>query len=205
MPHALEFDLSITVPWVWAPLCLGVWLIFVWGGGILFIRELKGAVRRRQFVLALLLVVGTGSLLLNLAYQVVAHIWGFPIPTMGLSLLIRMGGFLFWGLGVAITGWSRLVLGTVWTTSLDPPPAEQLRMSGPYRFLRHPIYAGAIGVYAGLTLAQNDWIGLVVYAAHVFGYVMKTVVEDRLLDDSLGSAYGTYRQRVHWRLLPRIW
>ena len=83
--------------------------------------------------------------------------------------------------------------------------AEAFRTHGPYRVVRHPIYAGAVLAYAGLAVAQGDSPGLIVYGAHIVGYVLKARVEDHLIARSLGEVHREYRDRVRWHLIPGVW
>jgi protein-S-isoprenylcysteine O-methyltransferase Ste14 len=50
------------------------------------------------------------------------------------------------------TLWSRLVLGTMWSSAAAVKSDHQLRTGGPYRVTRHPIYTGILGMLAGTTL-----------------------------------------------------
>jgi protein-S-isoprenylcysteine O-methyltransferase Ste14 len=75
---------------------------------------------------------------------------------------------------------------------------------GPYRWVRHPGYAGAIPAVAASGLALCSWLATAVGALGVPLLLWRTIVEDRTLRAEL-PGYRDYAQRVRWRLLPGVW
>jgi protein-S-isoprenylcysteine O-methyltransferase Ste14 len=76
--------------------------------------------------------------------------------------------------------------------------------SGPYHFVRHPMYTGIIIFMLGMGFLLGSWYGLlfeVVFAAILAG---RAVLEERTLQEKL-PGYATYMSRVKYRLIPRIW
>ena len=74
--------------------------------------------------------------------------------------------------------------------------------SGPYRFIRHPIYAGYILVYVGYSLNNPLAWNLVVYAITIGLQVMRILAEERVLGADQG--YSRYQSIVRYRLLPGV-
>jgi protein-S-isoprenylcysteine O-methyltransferase Ste14 len=75
---------------------------------------------------------------------------------------------------------------------------------GPYRWVRHPGYAGAIPAAMASGLALCSWLATAIGALGVPLLLWRTIVEDRTLRAEL-PGYRDYAQRVRWRLLPGIW
>ncbi len=76
--------------------------------------------------------------------------------------------------------------------------------SGPYRFVRHPGYAGNILALFGIVLALNSaWTLIPATVASIIA-VIRTVLEDQALQEEL-SGYRDYAQRVRYRLIPGIY
>ncbi len=75
---------------------------------------------------------------------------------------------------------------------------------GPYRFVRHPLYASRLVLTIGLPLTLGSWIALAPAAVLVFLVVLRTVLEDRMLTTNL-TGYREYAQRVPERLVPGLW
>jgi protein-S-isoprenylcysteine O-methyltransferase Ste14 len=76
-------------------------------------------------------------------------------------------------------------------------------VEGPYRFVRHPGYAGTMfGVFAG-GLALGSWLAMVPLLVLGVLFVRRTLLEDRLLQQEL-AGYADYARRVRYRLLVGV-
>ena len=75
---------------------------------------------------------------------------------------------------------------------------------GPYRFVRHPLYASRIILIAGTALTLGSWIALIPAALHAVLLVLRTSLEDRMLTTEL-PGYREYAQKVRYRLFPGVW
>lgn len=76
--------------------------------------------------------------------------------------------------------------------------------SGPYRYVRHPLYAG-FGLYAlGTALLLGSWYGVLGGFILIGIVARRAVLEERLLCEGL-AGYTAYMQRVKYRLIPGVW
>ena len=75
---------------------------------------------------------------------------------------------------------------------------------GPYRFVRHPMYASKIVLMAGVALMLGSWIALVPAALIALLLVLRTSLEDRMLTTEL-PGYRKYAEHVPERLVPGLW
>jgi protein-S-isoprenylcysteine O-methyltransferase Ste14 len=76
--------------------------------------------------------------------------------------------------------------------------------SGPYAIIRHPGYAAAFLLFAGMALALGSWWALVPAGIASLLLVLRTAWEDRTLQAEL-PGYSAYAQKVRYRLVPGIW
>jgi protein-S-isoprenylcysteine O-methyltransferase Ste14 len=76
--------------------------------------------------------------------------------------------------------------------------------TGPYRFVRHPSYAGSIVYMIGVTFALGSYVALPAAAVLCAVLVVRTALEDRTLREEL-DGYADYARRVRFRLIPGIW
>lgn len=76
--------------------------------------------------------------------------------------------------------------------------------SGPYRFVRHPGYAGNIFALFGIVLALSSVWTLIPVAVASAISVFRTALEDQTLQEEL-PGYRDYARRVRYRLIPGIW
>jgi protein-S-isoprenylcysteine O-methyltransferase Ste14 len=81
---------------------------------------------------------------------------------------------------------------------------HQVISTGPYAFVRHPMYSGAILYFLGIALLLGSWyaVGIAVALIALFG--LRAVWEEQTLIDEL-PGYAAYAQRVRYRLIPGIW
>jgi protein-S-isoprenylcysteine O-methyltransferase Ste14 len=75
---------------------------------------------------------------------------------------------------------------------------------GPYRFVRHPLYASRIVLITGAALTLGSWNALVPAALNALLLALRTSLEDRLLTTEL-PGYGDYAKHVPGRLVPGLW
>jgi protein-S-isoprenylcysteine O-methyltransferase Ste14 len=94
--------------------------------------------------------------------------------------------------------WSALrVLGKQWSLQARVLEDHKLVREGPYRFVRHPIYTGILGMIVAGGLAWTHWIGLVI-ALVLFGIgtAIRVRAEEKLLREQFGPAFDDYKRSV---------
>jgi protein-S-isoprenylcysteine O-methyltransferase Ste14 len=116
-----------------------------------------------------------------------------PLAIAGLVLLV---------VSTAFTVWARVSLGTMWSSVPTRKEHHELRTDGAYRFSRHPIYTGILGMLIGSCLVWGFGQGLV--ALIVFGAIFAVRIrrEEQILTETFGEQYVHYQHRVP-QLLPR--
>ena len=75
---------------------------------------------------------------------------------------------------------------------------------GPYRFIRHPGYIGAIVFELAVPIVLASWWALAISILGAFLLILRTVLEDRTLQAEL-PGYTEYVHRVRYRLVPGVW
>ncbi|MCW3465732.1 methyltransferase family protein [Chitinophaga nivalis] len=106
--------------------------------------------------------------------------------------------------GIGLCIWSRLMLGVNWSGGVAAKKAHELIVSGPYHWVRHPIYTGFIMALAGTCLVTGSWPGMFITVLYTLGLCVKIGAEEKLLCDLFPDAYSHYQQRTH-RLIPFLW
>jgi protein-S-isoprenylcysteine O-methyltransferase Ste14 len=81
---------------------------------------------------------------------------------------------------------------------------HQVVTTGPYRYVRHPMYVGTIFFGLCIPMFLGSWWALIPGGLIVVIFVIRTALEDRTLREEL-PGYAEYAQRVRYRLLPGIW
>jgi protein-S-isoprenylcysteine O-methyltransferase Ste14 len=104
--------------------------------------------------------------------------------------------------GLAICVWARHHLGEYWSDKVVLKVDHQLIRSGPYAFLRHPIYSGVLLAIAGSALAIGEWRGVLALLIMTTNYWVKARREERILSGKFGSAFEEHRLRTGF-LVPK--
>ncbi len=76
--------------------------------------------------------------------------------------------------------------------------------TGPYRYVRHPMYAGAILYFLGVPLLLGSGYGFALAPVFVVLLAFRIPIEERALREQL-DGYEDYARRVGYRLIPGIW
>ena len=75
--------------------------------------------------------------------------------------------------GLAFAVWARVYLGRNWSGTVTVKQDHELIRSGPYGFVRHPIYTGLLLAMLGTAIAIGEWRGLVAFALFTIGFLLK--------------------------------
>ena len=151
-------------------------------------------------VLAPLMAVSIGYPLVLVAGLDHRNSWSPEFP-----LWITVIGFILIAFGYAFAAWA--VAENRFFSSVVRIQTERGHVvcdTGPYRFVRHPGYAGNVLALFGIVLALSSVWTLIPAAVATIISVIRTVLEDRTLQEEL-PGYQDYAQRVRYRLIPGVY
>lgn len=124
------------------------------------------------------------------------------IPWMRTGLFF-LGIALMWA-GIAFRWYCMRVLGRYFTYQVDVRADQTVIEAGPYHYIRHPSYTGALITVIGLGLTLGNWASLFAVVACVgAGYAYRIRVEEAALVSALGQPYTEYMNRTA-RLVPFV-
>jgi protein-S-isoprenylcysteine O-methyltransferase len=93
-------------------------------------------------------------------------------------------------------------LGRFFTYDVAVQAGQGIVEAGPYRYIRHPSYTGALVTLVGLGLALGNWAALLtILACMGIAYAYRISVEEAALIAALGEPYKQYMRRTR-RLIP---
>lgn len=90
------------------------------------------------------------------------------------------------------------------TVKIQEERGQEVISTGPYRYVRHPMYAGVTLLCLGAPLLLGSWYGLALCPLVIAVLGVRAVMEERTLKAEL-NGYTEYANRVRHRLIPLVW
>ena len=146
---------------------------------------------------------------LGLTFAIIAAFWLPRLPVFAFvrfapvkPALSYIGVMLCVG-GMLILVWARQHLGRNWSQAVANKVGHELVTSGPYRYVRHPMYAGGLIACTGSAIACG---GVFVFLLIILGalFLWRVGAEDALMARQFPSQYPDYRRRTP-ALVPFLW
>jgi protein-S-isoprenylcysteine O-methyltransferase Ste14 len=162
-------------------------------------RSADGSKPRDQGSLSLIVVLWWTGIAMD-------FVLSFLLPKAAISsnktVVFFFAGICLMLAGVTFRWYSATVLGRYFTFDVAIHSGQTLIEAGPYRYIRHPSYSGALLTLLGFGLTLGNWAGLVAALfclGSAYGY--RIPIEESALADALGEPYKEYVSRT-WRLVP---
>lgn len=118
-----------------------------------------------------------------------------PLLWLGLTMMLA---------GLLLRWWSVRTLAQSFTVDLAIRPGQALIRSGPYRWVRHPSYTGALLTVVGFGVALGHPAALVVILPITAAFLWRIRIEERMLAEAFPDAWRAYA-RATQRLVPFLW
>lgn len=90
------------------------------------------------------------------------------------------------------------------SSTIEVVEDQKVISTGPYAWVRHPMYAGALVMLLGMPIALNSWWGVLVLVAILPALIWRLFDEEKFLSENL-PGYIEYREKVRYRLMPGVW
>ena len=146
-----------------------------------------------------------------LAFVVVALVW---LVAIGLDRRMHASGvpLALQALGLAMYLLSTAFIMWVFRENSFAAPVVKVQAdrhhrvvsSGPYAFVRHPMYSGVMLFFVGVPLLLGSWWGLAIAPLFAVLFAVRARIEERALVEGLPD-YADYAARVRYRLVPGLW
>jgi protein-S-isoprenylcysteine O-methyltransferase Ste14 len=190
-----------------------VWLLVYWRGGFDLVaaitRSLRARPSRERSIysargagLCIMGIVLLSCVMLATGYLIARGRIEDPMPQMLFPLALAGAAMIL--AGAAGTLYCRYHLGRLWSASAVLLIDHRVVDTGPYRLVRHPLYAFSCLMSLGTALVFLTWWNALAAVLMVGLYLFKMIEEERLLAQGL-PGYREYQQQVRYRIAPRIW
>lgn len=144
-----------------------------------------GAFLRIIFYIIIVLVV----YLQNEVSFLASHVWTESNVIKNIAPIVTV-------LGLSVMFWARFTLGKNWSANIVLKKDHQLVTSGPYAYIRHPIYGGLILMILGVALYINSFVVSIFFLVFIFGAYYKAKREEKLLIENFKEEYLAYKQKT---------
>jgi len=136
-------------------------------------------------------------ILVYLVGVAVQHFLPVVIRLPNLASIIRVAGFVFVGVGIAVAFSAVGIFRKTKTTTVPHETPSTLVISGPYRFTRNPMYVGLTLIYLGVAGTRNEiWPVIVLPLLLAYINFLVIPVEEQNLHGVFGVEYQKYSERV---------
>ena len=181
------------------PIC---WIIFIldWSVSSLFVKKsltkqgpgwIIWRVAVALFVILFIRLNKSGALsFFRFSFQ---SLFSFVIPGSVLTVLGLFGAI-----------WARINLGRNWSGYVTYKEGQTLVTTGPYRYVRHPIYTSMILMFIGTILYYGSLIISVIFVILAINFILRTRKEEEIMIKLFGERYKEYMKRTK-RLIPLIY
>jgi protein-S-isoprenylcysteine O-methyltransferase Ste14 len=111
-------------------------------------------------------------------------------------------GVALCAVGIAIAIWARFCIGQNWGMPMSLREGHELVTTGPYAFVRHPIYTGILLALAGTTLTVGHW-SIALFPLYLAYFIYAATMEERTMKEQFPTQYPVYARRTKM-LLPFV-
>ncbi|MCU7693140.1 protein-S-isoprenylcysteine O-methyltransferase [Haoranjiania flava] len=118
---------------------------------------------------------------------------------------VRILGFVIGICSMLLFGYVHKILGDNWSPVLEIRPEHELVISGPYKWVRHPMYSAMLLWLVSFTLISANWLyACSISAGLAILFVVRIPDEEKLMLEEFGEQYKTYVKQAK-RLIPFIY
>lgn len=179
-------------------------VLLLWGVSELLLtlskRSKSNAISKDRHSLGLIWLVNLTAVTLGIIAAYRFPMYKIPWPKTALEV-----GWCLFVPGLVLRWYSVIYLGRFFTTNVAISPNHRLIDTGPYRFIRHPSYAGSALAVLGLALSFQNWASLlIIFVPFCAVTLWRIHVEEQALTSAFGQVYRDYTRRTK-RLIPLIY
>jgi protein-S-isoprenylcysteine O-methyltransferase Ste14 len=175
--------------------------LYIWRANpeLLVARSRMRLEKRWDLIVGLIVGVGMVTILPVAALDDGRFHW-CPVPWWVCSL-----GYLLFLVSMAVFTWAGVV-----NKFAEPGVRIQVERNhkvidtGPYAFVRHPMYVAAVPLFAGMALCLGSLWALIPAGLAMVSLILRTQWEDQTLEAEL-PGYKEYTERVRFKLIPGVW
>ena|SRR2546428_994227 len=190
-------DLILLYGW----LLVGIWLLLKYNPGLLKERLSLSQPNQKAWdrVFLLLFYLFFFAWLVLMPLDAVRFHWSqVPLVLQVVGAVALVGSFFL----ISLTFRENSFLSP--TVRIQEERGQTVISTGPYHYVRHPMYAGGLLLFLGTPLLLGSWYGLLLVLVMIPRGAVRAVLEERMLREEL-PGYDAYMAEVKYRLIPYVW
>jgi protein-S-isoprenylcysteine O-methyltransferase Ste14 len=125
-----------------------------------------------------------------------ASVFPVALQVLGIAMIVLSSGFIMWVM--------RENSFAAPVVKLQAERGHRVVSTGPYAWVRHPMYSGTILLLVGTPLLLGSWWGVALSPLFALLFAIRARIEERALIAGL-PGYADYTARVRYRLVPGLW
>lgn len=177
------------------------WAIFIayWAVSAFFVKRTieKQSIREQMKMSAMMIIVALLLLRSDTLPVLGVFLWS---QTAAIQLLAEVSAVL----GLVILIWSRIVLGRNWSGIVVLKEDHELVTSGPYAYVRHPIYTGISLLFLGTVLLYGSVGSVCAFLLFFYAFYSRSFLEEALMMRQFPNAYPAYKAHTK-AIIPFLW
>jgi protein-S-isoprenylcysteine O-methyltransferase Ste14 len=184
----------------WLHLASVAWIVFIayWIVSAQKLKSIKQREPRGERLIQLVFMVAAYFLMFNDQFS-----GGLATRFVSASPTIGEIGVALTVAGIAFAIWARWHLGENWSATVTLKQDHELISSGPYRYIRHPIYTGMLLAFVGTALALGEYRALISVCIVLFAFYIKAKKEELFLTQEFGEKFREHSRRTGM-FLPKL-
>jgi protein-S-isoprenylcysteine O-methyltransferase Ste14 len=198
-PNDILRPLTSSNPMTAIPFMIGLWFFFYlyWAISAIGVKKsVRGRPWSQSAGLRILLVIVAVLLLRIFHVTRTVHVRSSSNVLNGIGVVLCVAGLAF-------AVWARLHLGRNWGPPMSLREGHEIITTGPYRYVRHPIYSGILLALlgSGLSAGRRWFVAFIVVSAF---FIFSARTEERLMLQQFPNEYPEYKKRTK-ALIPFVW
>ena len=153
------------------------------------------AIEREGWGCAVVRAIRSISLIAFLVLYAINPPW-LGVLSVPLPDWLRWVGAALGVVSLAVYAWSRATLGKEWSSHLQMREKHHLVTTGPYAWIRHPIYLALMGFLTGIALVTANCFIIAFLVVSVVDLALRIPKEEQMMIEEFGDEYKAYMQRT---------
>jgi protein-S-isoprenylcysteine O-methyltransferase len=134
----------------------------------------------------------------------IASLWGYEGSLYEIRSPINLVAALLFGVFLVFRIWCHIVLGGSYSYTLEVRDEHRLVKTGPYKYIRHPIYTGTLLSAMCVPMFTSSLTGLLLTILAIPLFTHRIENEEKMLVEEYGDEYREF-QKTTWKLIPGIY